>query len=50
MLLKLASNYAIQKPINNETPKAKTLLENSKSIIFGRSASSLLSLEQKFNT
>ena len=50
MLLKLASNYTIQKPINNETPKAKKLLGDSKNRIFGRSAVSLLPLKQKINT
>ena len=50
MLLKLASNHTIKKPINNETPKAKTLLEDSKNRIFSRSAASLHPLKQKINT
>ena len=50
MLLQLASNHTIKKRINNITPKAKRLLEDSKNKIFGRSAAFLLPLKQKINT
>ena len=47
MFSKQASNHTIQKSINHETPKAKTLLGDSKNIIFGRSAASLIPLNKK---